>query len=345
MPLIPNFVERMLLRSQPQIAPFIEIWEAGAFEALQHAAYLGVFEAIKDGVATSPEIAKRINADERGTTLLLGLLEAFGYLKKDHGRYMLTKVSAAFFENVSLSSQELLWLYKNLYIFWREYEEDAIRTGKPAINIFDWFDQHPEVWKFFHAFEVGIAKVAGRKIVADSRLPPSAKKLIDVGGGHGIYSVLFCRHYPNLYATIFDRGNPLQDARTRIGLEKMGARISIQEGDFLKDDLGTGYDAAFLSNIIHLFPAETNQELLRKVGSSLSRGGKILILDQITGGEFGNLLKAGHAYYSLFFLILTGGQLYSLDEVSQMLSQAGFANVTRKKVRSTGSDLVMATKT
>ncbi len=345
MPVIPNFVERLLLRSQPQIAPFIEIWEAGAFEALQHAAYLGVFEAIRVGVATSPEIARRIKADERGTTLLLGLLVAFGYLRKGDGRYSLTNASRAFFENVSLSSQELLWLYKNLYSFWREHEEEAIRTGRPAINVFDWFDQHPEVWKLFHAFELGIAKVAGAKIVTDSRLPPSAKKLIDVGGGHGMYSVLFCRRYPDLHATIFDRGTALQDARVRIASEKMDGRISIQDGDFLKDDLGTGYDAAFLSNIVHLFRAETNRELLRKVGSSLNQGGKILIFDQISGREFGNLLKAGHAYYSLFFLIMTGGQLYSIEEVSQMLSQAGFAKVTRKEFRSAGSDLIIATKT
>ena len=343
MPIIPNFVERVLLRLQPQLASFLDIWGAGAFETVQHAAYLGVFEAIKDGVATPSELAKRIRTDERATTLLLEALEAFGYLKEKDGRYSLTKISEAFFKDPSLISQNVFWLYKNLYTFWREYEEDALRKGKPPINAFEWFNKHPSVWNLFHAFEVGIAKQIGPKIARDTRLPESAKRLIDVGGGHGMYSVMFCKQYPNLSATVFDSPRPLEDARAFIESEKLGSRISVQEGDFLKDNLGKGYDVALLFNLIHNFDRETNRELLRRVAGTLNPGGWVVIFDQLKGGEFGKVLKAAHAYFGLLFLITTGGQLYTGEEISQLLVGAGFANLRRKQIRSAGSTLVIAT--
>lgn len=334
----------MLLRLRPQLAPFLDILAAGAFEAVQHAAYLGVFEAIRDGVVVPSEIAKRIRAEERATTLLLDSLEAFGYLKEKSGRYALTKISEGLFKDPSLVSQDVFWLYKNLYMFWRENEEDALRTGKPPINAFEWFNQHPNVWKLFHSFELGIAKLIGPKVASDARLPASAKRLIDIGGGHGMYSVLFCKQYPNLSAVVFDSPRPLEDARALIESEKMGDRVSVQEGDFLKDDLGKGYDVALLFDIIHLFNMETNRELLRRVASSLNPRGWVVIFDQLKGRDFGKVLKAAHGYYGLLFLITTGGQLYTSEEISQLLVGAGFGNVRRKQIRAAGSALIIGTR-
>ncbi len=344
MPVLPNFVERILLRLRPELAPLLDIWGVGAFEAVQHAAYLGVFEAIHAGAVTPSEIAKRIRADERGTVLLLDALEAFGYMKQRDGRYSLTKASDTFFKDPSLVSQDVFWLYKNLYQFWREHEEDAVRTGRPSVNIFEWFNQHPNVWKLFHSFELGLAKQVGSRVASDAKIPESAKRLIDVGGGHGMYSLLFCKQYPNLTATVFDSPRPLEDAKKLIDMEKMSGRMSVQEGDFLRDDLGRGYDVALLFDVMHLFDRETNHELLRRVAASLNPGGLVVIFDQLKGGEFGKVLRAAHAYYGLLFLITTGGQLYTYQELSELLSGSGFKNVRRKQLRAAGSTIVTATR-
>ncbi len=61
----------------------LDILGAGAFLAISAALKLGVFETLSGGPLTTEEIARRIGADERGTTLMLEAVEALGYVKKE----------------------------------------------------------------------------------------------------------------------------------------------------------------------------------------------------------------------------------------------------------------------
>ena len=90
------------------------------------------------------------------------------------------------------------------------------------------------------------------------KLPPTARRLLDVGGGHGSYSIGFCRRYPQLSATIFDLPGALKLGQETIAAERISDRIWVQEGDFWVDDLGDSYDVALLFNIIHAHLPDKN---------------------------------------------------------------------------------------
>jgi hypothetical protein len=109
----------------------------------------------------------------------------------------------------------------------------------------------------------------------------------------------------------------------------LSERVATRAGDFFVDDMGAGYDVALLFDIVHLFTPEMNATLLKRVAKAPNPGGMIVIFDQLLGGEFGKVLKSGHAFYDLLFLITTGGQLYTFDEVSSMLSASGFSHLTK----------------
>lgn len=344
MPVVPNLLERQLLRLQPQLAPFLDLWGAGLFETLRLASSLGVFDAVKEGPKSSTMIAKEIGADDRGTRMLLDALVAPGYLKHKNGYYSITAFSRSFLSGSSFRMADIFQLYGHLYDFTRKYQEEAIRRGKPPINAFEWFDQYPGVWRLFHSFEMSIAKQVEKDILSKVRLAPSARKLLDLGGGHGLYSIMLCKGHPQLSATVFDSTRPLELAKETIASENMSDRITLREGDFFADDFGSGYDVALLFNITHLFTPEKNLVLLRKVATALNRQGMIVIFDQFLGGEFGKVLRIGHSFYGLLFLVTTGGQLYKLSELSQLLSRSGFIKPVRKPVRKVGSTLVFAVK-
>lgn len=267
-----------------------------------------------------------------------------GYLKEKNGYFSNTPVSKSFISGSPARMNDIFELYSGLFEFIRSHQEEAIRYGKLRTNVFEWFDQHPEMWKLFHSFEMSIAKAIEKDIVSKIRVNRATRRLLDVGGGHGLYSIMLCKRHPQLVATIFDSPKPLEQTKTIIESEQMSKRISVQPGDFFVDDLGKGYDLALLFNIVHLFTAEKNVELLKRVASALNPRGTIVIFDQLLGGEFGKVLRLGHTFYGLLFLITTGGQVYKFSELSDLLSQSGFSRPNRKPIRAAGSSLVFATK-
>ncbi len=344
MPIVPNFLERQLLRLQPQLTPFLDIWVAGSFEEVRLASTLGIFEALKNGPKSSSAIANEIKADARGTRLLLDALVPLGYLKERNGHFSTTPVYKSFFSDSPAKMNDIFELYSGLFDFIRNQQEEAVRHGKPRTNAFEWFDQHPPMWKLFHSFEMSFAKSIEKDIVSKVRVSVTTRRLLDVGGGHGLYSIMLCKRHPQLIATIVDSPKPLEQTKTIIESEQMSKQISVQSGDFFVDDLGKGYDMALLFNIVHLFTAERNLELLKRVASALNPGGTIVIFDQLLGGEFGKLLRLAHTFYGFLFLVTTGGQVYTFNELSELLSESGFGRPTKKPIRSAGLSLVFATK-
>ncbi len=342
MPAIPNAVERLLLRLQPKIAPFLDLWGVGSFEAVLMATRLGVFDAIQKGPSSASSIAKEINADERGMKALLDLLVPLGYLRYRGGLYDVNSVSRSFASGSSFNWADTFELYRGLHRFILENEDNVIKEGRPRVNAFEWFTQHPPMWKLFHSFEMSVARQAQKDIVSKVKIPPGEVRLLDVGGGHGLYSTMLCKQHPNLHATVFDSPTAIEETKLVVEAEGMNGRVETRAGDFFTDDMGDGYDFALLFNIIHLFAPEKNHELLKRVADSLRPGGTVVIFDQFIGGEFGSIVRTAHAFYNFLFLVTTGGQLYTLDETSDILSKSGFGATTKKSIRSAGSALVFS---
>jgi cyclopropane fatty-acyl-phospholipid synthase-like methyltransferase len=189
------------------------------------------------------------------------------------------------------------------------------------------------------------ARVTADEVVAKAKLPPTARRLLDIGGGHGLYSIKFCRRYPDLSATVFDAPQALEVAGETIAAEKIGDRVRFQEGDFWIDDLGTGHDVALLFNVIHIYSPDENTDLLRKVVGALNQGGLIVIMEQITSKVSGSTANALARLQGLNFFNDLGAQTYGFDEIAGWLTKVGFSNARRINLRKTpGFSLVLGTK-
>ncbi len=341
MPLRPRLIERLLL-FHFNLVPggMLDFLGAEAFRAFGAARRLGVFDALTGGPLSAADIARRIDADARGTALLLQALGAVGYITHKNGRYAITAETAkwlpvlgdglAFFEILLDRLGDL---------------EQTVRRGGPAIDFRDWLDRRPNGWRDFQAGMVALARMAAREVAAKVDLPRAARRLLDVGGGHGLWAATLCRRYPQLSATVFDLPQALESARETIAEQQMEGRVAMQPGDFWKDDLGGGYDVALVFNIVHGNSADKNSELLRKVAGALQRGGRIVILDQLAGPVLGATARAAAALTGLALFNLTGGQAYSFDEIAGWLRSTGFDRPRRARLlRLPGSALVLATK-
>ena len=322
--------------------------QAGIFRAVSAAMRLGVFDALRDNPKTAAEIARAINADERGATVLLGFLAASGYVKKNGDQYANPAMTAKWLaKNSPTDTTPFLGFWQSLvFPFWDTHLEESIRAGKLSKTIYDTLDDIPGGWKEIQEGFIVLARLIGPEILSKAKLPTNAKQLLDVGGGHGMYSIQFCRQYPTLNATVFDKSGPLKVASETILSERMTERVSVREGDYKRDDLGTGNDAVLLFNIVHGNTAEENIELFQKAASSLNPHGLLIIMEQLAGAPSGTAAKAIVQFLGLNFLAALGGQTYEYQEVSKWLSSASFSNIKHVPLRrAPGVSLLLATKT
>ena len=96
----------------------------------------------------------------------------------------------------------------------------------------------------------------------------NVKKLLDLGGGHGLYAIAFAGLNENLQAFVFDL--PPVTRETRCFIEKYGAsRVDIIPGDFFKDEIGSDYDLIFSS----FNPGGKVPSLIPKIARALKPGG------------------------------------------------------------------------
>ncbi len=327
MPAVPNFMERtLLLNLNLGPGPLVDLVGALSFKALAVAVKLGVFDALSGEPLTVAETARRINASERGAGLLLHALESTGYVQKQGDRYANTPIAAKWMARSSANSiADAFTYFEDVLDRW-DHLDESIRRGAPPITAWEWFDQHPGGWEKYNLGMIATANMAGGEIIAKVKLPPTARRLLDVGGGHGWHSINFCRKHPGLTATVLDWPQAIAVARKIIAAEKIGDRVSVREGDFWKDDLGNGYDAALLFNIVHMYQPDKNKDLFRKVAGALNPGGTIVILDQMAVKASGPMAKAMAGLIGLELFNAVNGQTYPPADVAGWLAATGFNN-------------------
>jgi precorrin-6B methylase 2 len=98
------------------------------------------------------------------------------------------------------------------------------------------------------------------------------RRLLDIGGGHGLYSIAFTALNPKLDAYVFDLPNitPI----TCKYIDEYGAqRVHVISGDFTTDSIGQCYDAIFSS----FNRSCSDPELIPKLVSALNPNGDLVL--------------------------------------------------------------------
>ncbi|GHV51496.1 SAM-dependent methyltransferase [Deltaproteobacteria bacterium] len=304
---------------------------SGAYNAgcaLQTAVQLDVFTTLeKEPQLSCRELARKLRCDERAFAMLASALISLGFLDQQADRLLLPQASRLF---LSRSSDQYLGYiiqhHAHIQPAWTRLAE-AIRSGKP---IRETSSSHTESAEEREAFLMGMFNVAmnqAEKVAAALDLS-ARKRLIDIGGGPGTYAAFFCKTNPHLSATIFDRPTSEEFAMRivrRFGLEK---RVDFAGGDFLRDALPDGYDAAWLSQVLHGENPADAAKLVARAAGTLNPGGLLAIQEFIVDDDRRGPTQS--TLFSLNMLVGTpGGQAYTQSEISAMLRDAGVVSVSR----------------
>ncbi len=287
------------------------------------AAELNFFTRLDEKPCGAGELAREKGLDARAVTRVLDCLVMFGLLEKQDDIYKPTE-NGAFFS--ALHPQTVLPMVLHMNRLWDTWSDltEVVKEGghpelKPGISIDD------ESWKSF----IGAMHVAGRELarkISDDYDLSGFKRLLDIGGASGTYTIAFLLRNPAMTAVLFDLENVIPMARERLTKEGLENRVDLVAGNFYEGELPKGCDLALLSAIIHQNSPARNLELYTKILRALEPGGTLLIRDHIM--EESRTKPPAGVMFAINMLVNTrDGDTYTFKEVKEGMERAGFANV------------------
>lgn len=151
-----------------------------------------------------------------------------------------------------------------------------------------------------------------------------ARRLLDVGGGHGAFLGAIGSAFPHLELGLFDLPEVASKGAEILGQELGSERITAHPGNFFSDPVPGGYDLVSLVRILHDHDDAPAAALLANIHRSMAPGARLLIAEpmaQIPGAQ-----AMGEAFFGLYLWAMGSGRPRSPAEIIAMLRAAGFSS-------------------
>ena len=265
-------------------------------------------------------VAAHFGGDPQGWEIFLNALCAMGLLRKRGEKYANSR-----FASHHLRGDAAAFLLRE-YDAWRAWGglAAALRSGARPHTQQPFFSDAKKAYRLLRALQVDARAIAPHLI---ARLPlKRAGTLLDIGGGLGAFALAFCRRYPRLRATVVEHPRIAPLARRAVGAAGLGKKVRVIGVDFRRGALPRGFDAVFVSNVLHSHGADENRALLGKVRACLNPDGRLILRDVFMRGD--RTAPEWAALFSVSLLLHTPrGRCYTLDEIAGWLRQAGFARI------------------
>jgi len=219
---------------------------------------------------THQDLAKQLGYQEIMTQMFCDALTELGLLIKKDGTYVNSPLAHNYLSRSS--SRCMTNTLQNMKTNAKRWNQLAtsLRDG-PIIK--DKQDMFGDSWIISIAEWAEAGSVYNAiKVVTTYLNIHRWRRLLDIGGGHGLYSIAFAALNPELEAFVFDRPNI-----TPITCKYIDAydamRVNVISGDFYTDSIGECYDAIFSS----FNQSCHDPELIPKLMSALNPNGDLVL--------------------------------------------------------------------
>ena len=247
---------------------------------LQAGLDLKVFDLLGE-FRTAAEVAAAMNAHQANTRLFLDALANLGLVDKEKEQYRNAPLAAQFLSSgSSLYLGPLLSMVKQMSLDTLNDLEERIRRGPGLAEFRDDSDaqcQWVESARASAPWALGEMGCRAARIAA--RLPGfnAFEKMLDLGGGHGLFALYLVQASDNLRAVVFDHPPVVELASEFIASYDMGERVTVMAGDYVTDGIGSDYDLIWASAT--LGPAKDHLDaLLAKIHAALKPGAYFISL-------------------------------------------------------------------
>jgi len=296
-------------------------WESAALMA---AVELEIFTAIAHGHDTIPAVAKAIGITERNAERILTVLAAMTLLSREGERF----TNAPDVQRFLVKDGER---YAGPWILftkprWTAFGELSDRLRRKEENkLGAYVDFSVDDARRYHAatysIGMGAARLFSRSVDLTGR-----KKLLDLGGGSGAYSIVATKTYPGLKAIVLDLPPVAVVANEYIAANDAADRVSTLPGDFTSTEFPNGVDVVVMASNLPQYEPDLIRLVVRKAFAALEPGGEMHLIGETLHDDRNGPLSA--ALWGLNEAVQgSTGLAHTEAEVKGYLQGAGFADV------------------
>ncbi|MEI2383625.1 methyltransferase [Breoghania sp. JC706] len=298
-------------------------------KALFTALHVGLFTALADDGAELDAVAEKTGLDPDRATTLLTALTSLGLVEREGSTYRNSPAAEAFLVNgrkYDFGDYLRLQIDKQMYPFLTQLEGALTGELDPeqVSSYADWFSDPKEARLYSesqHAGSLGPGRSLARMVDLSA-----ARKMLDVGGGTGAFSISLCKAYPELSSTVLDFPNVVKVGEDFVKAAGLSDRVRFKGGNALEGEWPSPVDVVLMSYLFSGVPGESIPGLVRKAMDVLSPGGHFIVHDfmvedERTGPKLAALWQLQHVAFNPKAKSITGGY------VSQLMKDAGFAGI------------------
>lgn len=137
-----------------------------------------------------------------------------------------------------------------------------------------------EAARKYHEATYSVGMGSGRRFVRQVDLS-GRKKILDLGGGSGAYSINAALTWPQIQAVVFDLPPVAVVAKEFIAKHGVGDRVDAMGGDFTRDAFPAGCDVAIMASNLPQYDAEIIGRVIAKAFAALEPGGEMHLIGEM----------------------------------------------------------------
>lgn len=254
-----------------------------ASKALFAALEFDLFSHIAGGADSLPALAQATGIAENRLVTLLAALKSLGLIGESDGRFSNAPATARYLvAGAPGDFRDYVRLVNGAFGY------ESFRHLGPALRgerifpdkgfyeglIYDSGIGGKSFSSAQHTGSLGPARLMARRVDLGGR-----KRLLDVGGGSGAYSLAFCAANPQLSATILDFPQTIDTARRYAQEAGVASRIAHLAGNAITTNWPTGHDVILMSYLWSAVGDDDVRILARRAMDALPPGGLVLVHD------------------------------------------------------------------
>jgi predicted O-methyltransferase YrrM len=236
---------------------------------------VGIFDEMEE-FRLAGDIAALIETHPENTEKFLNALATIGLVEKRNGLYRNRPESSAFLvRNSPTCLGPFFQMVQRMCVDTLEGLGNLIKDGPyPETGEKDFAseDHWAEATRTSAGWVIGGVGQEMAAIVSDLPEFSGFRKMLDLGGGHGMFALYFVQAHSSMTGVVFDRPAVVSVAERFIREWDMQERVSVMPGDYLTGDIGEGYDFIWACSTLN-FARHDLDPLIRKIFDGLNPGG------------------------------------------------------------------------
>ncbi len=267
----------------------------GAIEA-------GFFTAVTKNGTSAEAIAQTLGITVPNTQRMIVALLTLGLIERDGTGFRNAPDVERFLvrDQPSYAGDWVHWFHHQ-WGAWGELGQRLQATGEERSLGFYTEGFTVEHARRYHQATASVGMGAARKFLREVDLT-GRRKILDLGGGSGAYSIQAAKQYPEIEAVVLDLPEVVVVSRDFITEHGVAERVSAEACDFTADPLPSGADVIMMNSNLPQYSGAVIQMVVQKAYDALEPGGEMHICGEMVNEDWnGPLIPAMCAMHGALF--------------------------------------------